>query len=500
MRKLATILQRTALLIMVMVLSLNVLTLDGDACMWPTNPSNLNIQTYTLYASSNVNVYSTSSRTSRIGSIYPGDLITVLKAQGDSAYVRYPISGGKTREGWIALSTLSAGKLNSSYSLAMRANGSVKMYRRETGSETIGSISAGDIVYLVYAGTRHGDGTGRAQFIYPVGNGNQWKIGWAVFSDIENADFRACGGSAVLPDGDYQVYVSNTYRYRVDGLGGDGTGVHVWEALDVSQQILRFRHQGNGMYSIEFGTGLFLDQKGGGTEPSTLIRYAWHGGSNQLWYVADLGNGAYGIFNVNSGLALDVFGYQTENNGSDIQAYRFNGQRVYLNASSAANTGTTTSTSSTKMSYGLYKNTSARISCGFDGYTTTSGRHEGIDITCYNGAPVYALVSGTVVRVAYGSNGSSGLSTIAIYDSSTNKTVVYLHTNPLSTLYVGKSISKGDQIATQGWRGVSSASAGHTHVEVRNGRQGYAAKSVGDYTLDNQNPTRYWTSKGYTIQ
>lgn len=152
----------------------------------------------------------------------------------------------------------------------------------------------------------------------------------------------------------------------------------------------------------------------------------------------------------------------------------------------------------TALSQALYKNSSAKITCGFDGYTTTSGRHEGIDMSLYNGAPIYALVSGTVVRVANGYNGSSGLSTIAIYDSTSNKTVIYLHSNP--SVSTGQTISKGQQIGTQGWRGVSSASGSHTHVEVRNGKQGYASKSVNDYVLDNPNPTSYWQSKGYTIK
>lgn len=157
------------------------------------------------------------------------------------------------------------------------------------------------------------------------------------------------------------------------------------------------------------------------------------------------------------------------------------------------------STGTTKLSYGLYKNKSARISCGFNGYRNTKGKHEGIDIVCYNGAAVYSLTDGVVTNVAYGRSGSGGLSTIAIYDSSAKKTVIYLHTNPVS-LRVGQTIRVGDKIATQGWRGVSSSSSGHTHVEVRDGRKTNAAKSVNDYKLENPNPTSYWQSKGYTIQ
>jgi len=153
----------------------------------------------------------------------------------------------------------------------------------------------------------------------------------------------------------------------------------------------------------------------------------------------------------------------------------------------------------TKLSYGLYKKDSAYISCGFDGYKNTSGRHEGIDIQGGNGSSIYSLTDGEVVRVTYGKQGSNGLSTIAIYDSDANKTIVYLHSSP-TTLEVGQKITTGQYIGKQDWRGVSSSSGGHTHVEVVDGKTKSAKKSVGDKILDNSDPTSYWNSKGYIIQ
>jgi murein DD-endopeptidase MepM/ murein hydrolase activator NlpD len=155
--------------------------------------------------------------------------------------------------------------------------------------------------------------------------------------------------------------------------------------------------------------------------------------------------------------------------------------------------------SRTKMTTGLYKASGGRITCGFDGYTSTPGRHEGIDIARGIGSDVHALVSGKVIYIARGANGSGGLSTISIYNSSLNKTVIYLHSAPRSSLAVGQSISRGQVIADEAWRGVSSSSAAHTHVEMRLGRQTHAAKSVGDPTLDNPNPTSFWHSQGYNI-
>jgi len=147
---------------------------------------------------------------------------------------------------------------------------------------------------------------------------------------------------------------------------------------------------------------------------------------------------------------------------------------------------------------------SSKLTCGFDGYKTTSGRHEGIDFKNENSADVFSLTNGIVTNVVEGKNGvkknGGALSTIAIYDETNNKTVVYLHSNPVDTLKVGQKISKGDKIATEAWRGCSTSKKGHTHVEVREGRKTGAAKSTDDYTLDNKNPKSYWQSLGYEVR
>jgi murein DD-endopeptidase MepM/ murein hydrolase activator NlpD len=144
---------------------------------------------------------------------------------------------------------------------------------------------------------------------------------------------------------------------------------------------------------------------------------------------------------------------------------------------------------------GLYNNSSlsSKITCGFDGYQSTPGRHEGIDFALGYGKNVYSLIDGEVINVIQGSN-SGSLSTISIYDAASNKSVIYLHSAP--KVSVGQKVKKGDLIATESNRGATT----HTHVEVRNGRQTHAAKSVNDPVLDNQNPTAYWNSKGYKVE
>ena len=138
----------------------------------------------------------------------------------------------------------------------------------------------------------------------------------------------------------------------------------------------------------------------------------------------------------------------------------------------------------------LYGGAGGMIACDFDGYTSTPGRHEGIDFWGGNGSPVYSLTDGEVVRVAVGADGGA-LSTVAIYDPVNNKTVVYLHMAPSEVLYAGQKITRGTFIGLESTRG---ASAAHTHVEVVNGRSGYASLSVSDYTLENEDPYYYWAA------
>lgn len=161
------------------------------------------------------------------------------------------------------------------------------------------------------------------------------------------------------------------------------------------------------------------------------------------------------------------------------------------NASHRLGGGTSTKVD---MSDALYVGGGGRLTTGFDGYVNTPGRHEGIDFAKASGAGVKALLGGTVTNVV---EGGTSLSTTAVYNATYDKTIIYLHTNPLDSVDTGDSISKGQQIATEASRG---ASATHTHVEMRLGRRTLAAKSVNDPVLDNPNPNPFWEARGYNVR
>lgn len=458
---------------------------------------------YTI-SSNNTRVYGNSGLTSPIGWIYGSDEVTVLSAASQYAYVSYPVSGGRTRNGYIATNAI----LTATSGTSCRAAARVTTYKRP-GGDSYGYVSQNDSVMILAASG------GYTQVRYNVSGG--YKLAFIPTGDVERYIKGSTGGGNDAGSADYASVADGTYVIRsamdnnkvVDANGlrpvTDGTNIELCSYNGGDNQKYRITSAGSGWYKIVCAWGdKSLDIDGGVRRTgANIMLYGQHGGDNQLWRFQPAGNGYYYIQS-KIGLYMDVTRANTAD-GTNIIAYELNGgnnQKWKLEQVSASNmnpANTNTNTGNTALSYGLYKSSSAYISCGFDGYRTTSGRHEGIDMVYYDGAPVYSLTDGVVIRVTYGQNGRSGLSTISIYDEAADKSVIYLHSNPV-TLSVGQRISKGQKIATQGWRGVSSLSGSHTHVEVRDGRQSSAAYSVDDPRLDNTDPSPYWASKGYTIR
>lgn len=90
-----------------------------------------------------------------------------------------------------------------------------------------------------------------------------------------------------------------------------------------------------------------------------------------------------------------------------------------------------------------------------------SGIHEGLDFIAEKGHPIYAVVSGEVVRAGGDKDG-----TVAIYNARYNTTVLYLHVRDLQ-VKTGQNVEAGTMIGREGDKG---ATAPFTHIEVRFGR------------------------------
>lgn len=122
------------------------------------------------------------------------------------------------------------------------------------------------------------------------------------------------------------------------------------------------------------------------------------------------------------------------------------------------------SSSSKVMLWPIPKSVKYRISSEFN-EDRTSHYHQGIDIACDKGTPIFAAMAGTVTVAK--SSGSYGKHIMINHGN--NVVTVYAH---CSAIYVsvGDKVAKGEQIAAVGSTGRSTGN--HVHFEVRiNGKQ-----------------------------
>jgi murein DD-endopeptidase MepM/ murein hydrolase activator NlpD len=94
-----------------------------------------------------------------------------------------------------------------------------------------------------------------------------------------------------------------------------------------------------------------------------------------------------------------------------------------------------------------------------------SHRHEGQDVFAPAGTPVVSVRGGTVVEK--GDDGGRG-NYVAIWDSETRRTFVYLHMLRPTPLRLRSSVQAGERIGAVGCTG--SCWGDHLHLEMRRGR------------------------------
>ena len=103
-------------------------------------------------------------------------------------------------------------------------------------------------------------------------------------------------------------------------------------------------------------------------------------------------------------------------------------------------------------------------------------QHTGIDYAALAGTLVYSATKGKVIRVEHGKdcNGLKCLSTVAIYDETTDVTFIYLHTKDIK-VKKNDEVKAGDPIAAVGSRGPGGI---HLHFEARPGEHLSASDDV----------------------
>ena len=108
--------------------------------------------------------------------------------------------------------------------------------------------------------------------------------------------------------------------------------------------------------------------------------------------------------------------------------------------------------------------------------------HDGIDIACPKGTPVYASHSG---RVMYADDGLTGYGNLVIVRHKSGFTTVYAHNNRLR-VSEGDEVKKGERIADSGNTGKSSGPHLHYEVRVKDGNGRYVAVDPLPILLDEE--------------
>lgn len=169
-----TIITRVLALVMAVITGVCALTITSGAASWP---SVSNIKTYCVSTGNDTPVYQTATSTSKYGTIYASDLITILGYSGNRLYVSYPISNNRTKYGYIDKNAVTSTSINYA-SETLTATRNMTAYRRYSGSSTIGSVSRNDKIYkLATKGSR-------TQVIYPVTGTGTYKMGWVNTSEL----------------------------------------------------------------------------------------------------------------------------------------------------------------------------------------------------------------------------------------------------------------------------------------------------------------------------
>ncbi len=340
---------------------------------------------YTI-KSSNTRVYSNTRLTNGYGWIYGSDEITVLDVTSRYSRVRYPISGGRTKTGYIATSAILTAETGDSYRAAAR----VTTYRRPGGA-SYGYIDRNDKVMVL------GKSGGYTQVKYPVSSG--YKYAFVKTDDVkryitgsENSDY------AMISNGTYIVRSALDPNKVMDANRGaevaDGTNVELYSYNGWTNQQYEISHVGSGWYKIICCWGnKSLDVNNFSKENEANVElYRWHGGDNQLWRFIPAGNGYYYIQS-KLGTYLDVWKGLTADQ-TNIQMYELNkgtNQKWKLTEASA-------SSDSGQDSQGTYAQPvsvpGARWSANTSG---NNGCQHDIQHNNINGKPVYAIADGRIV-------------------------------------------------------------------------------------------------------
>lgn len=179
---------------------------SAPSVSFPAISASQYISTYALASSGRIYAYSSANLSAATGGWIDAapDLCRIIGISGNAVQISYPVSGGR-RIAWFPLNQFMTSETVTG---CKTATGGFTVYRRDSGSGTIGSVYQNDTVYIL------GSRGGRTQLIYPV-SGGLWKMGYANAADVQK--FLGEGNAANNPvpapsEGNYAAYNGVNYR------------------------------------------------------------------------------------------------------------------------------------------------------------------------------------------------------------------------------------------------------------------------------------------------
>lgn len=277
-------------LVLVVITVLSVFTITSSAISWPSFSRSVPIKVYTISTGNNTTAYSSSSLSSKKGTIYASDEIYIEKIGRNSngtyyAYGSYPISSGR-KYAYIPLSVITKA---SAPSEKITAKTSATTYRRASTSNTYGSIDKGDYVYKLATSGNY------TQVLYNVGsksNPSAWKMAWvktSVYNSMKGTSSSSSTASSasvsaaqsafntvfgknsfdpIWPcsnSGDYVVTTLYYYRYYNNGAK-HGCKWSYKNAIDIAGV-------GGNIVAIEDGTVELASNSYGGFGKCVIIKH-----------------------------------------------------------------------------------------------------------------------------------------------------------------------------------------------------------------------------------
>ncbi len=137
--------------------------------------------------------------------------------------------------------------------------------------------------------------------------------------------------SANIENGTYSIVANKDGKdYALDISGGskiNGGNVQIWEwdKEHINQQFVLERQSDNTYKITAAVSSKVVDVSGSSKENSANIhQWDWVDGTNQKWYIVDVGDGYYKFISQNSNMCLDIEGAVFKN-GTNIQQHEDNG-------------------------------------------------------------------------------------------------------------------------------------------------------------------------------